>query len=530
MTPRGWIARINHPDGWVRREAVRQWHEQAVAPEDWKTWLPAGIDQVAAKGILLQWLANEDQWSAVDLDDIVSSPDPRLRALLASLIDANEHSVHLVKLLRDADAGVRRSAIESAFASAEVWNSSLGDAVVEAVTAVHHEGVDLPSLATESVDNQGHLAKAIIGRPSDSAIQSLVHQAAQLFAYRADLAESSIVLLRDLKPSDSAKSLTVAAAIVAADRLRGRVSFDPSGTDADLLRRLDASAELLADAKSVVADHALTWIAHRPAEHTGWLRRARQSGSANAFASAVQSLSKLDAVEHADWCADNATGLAYAELQVVVDAALRSDAGRRWFIHAIEQDELPMTLTTDARWQQIFQSKDVGVVASAKRLQATIADQRQNRLATFVSVIDRDGSVDAGREQFRKHCAACHIMEDFGTQVGPDISDSRDKSKRYLLEAIVEPSASIDAGFIGHQVLTSDGEIVQGLVVSQTEQAITLRTSGGVERSFAVDELEVSRTQTTSLMPAGFDAAMTPTQMNDLLHYLKNWRGDTYVK
>lgn len=530
-SPSGWIERLNHADRWVRSEAVRQWLEQDSLPDQWPEWLFRESHRTATQAIVLQWLAANNLLSNQHVELAAGSPEARLRQLVASIADPIQHSRTLITLLADSDPTVRRSAIETAFRSTTAWPPSLGDAVAEATLAVYSGGSSLPSLATESIENQRELAGAVVERTGNANVEELVFEVARLRAFRSEDVDLGDSLQIDTKDESAlTRALTIVAATIQADRLSGRSRFDIKSLDPAVIKELDRVARPLAEMDSNVGQHALTWITHRPNRHLEWLRGVRETGRGPAFSAAVRSLAKADATEHVEWCQANATSLAYGELQSVVDAAIRSDRGRRWFVESIDSGKLPTMMASDVRWKQVSQSDDTEVVEAAKRIQAGLRDQRQKRLTKFVSAIDQPGDLNSGRELFGKHCAACHVMEGVGSLVGPDISDSRSKDKRGLLEAVIDPSAAIDAGFVGYQVLTSDGEVVQGLVVSQTEQTITLRISGGKERSFAVDELDVSQILTRSLMPDGFDTAMSPAQMNDLLHYLKHWRGDTYTQ
>jgi putative heme-binding domain-containing protein len=129
-----------------------------------------------------------------------------------------------------------------------------------------------------------------------------------------------------------------------------------------------------------------------------------------------------------------------------------------------------------------------------------------------------------GKKLFTEHCSVCHQIAGTGTNVGPDISDSRTKTPEALLTSILDPNVAIDAAFIQYSVLTVDGRILDGLLVGETAAAVTLQQKGGQRVSIARDDIERLQAPGISLMPEGFEQTISPSQMSDLLSYLKNWR------
>ena len=111
-----------------------------------------------------------------------------------------------------------------------------------------------------------------------------------------------------------------------------------------------------------------------------------------------------------------------------------------------------------------------------------------------------------------------------GTNVGPDISDSRTKTPSALLTAILDPNAAIDSAFIQHRVLTVDGRVLDGLLVGDANNAVILQQKGGKRVVIPRDNIERLQAPGVSLMPEGFEDTLSPEKMADLLSYLKNWR------
>jgi putative heme-binding domain-containing protein len=76
-----------------------------------------------------------------------------------------------------------------------------------------------------------------------------------------------------------------------------------------------------------------------------------------------------------------------------------------------------------------------------------------------------------------------------------------------LLEAILYPSARLEQAYQGIKVRTVEGDVVQGLVVSETANELELQVSADVRRRISKGEIEARETSTVSIMPVGFENA-----------------------
>jgi putative heme-binding domain-containing protein len=102
-------------------------------------------------------------------------------------------------------------------------------------------------------------------------------------------------------------------------------------------------------------------------------------------------------------------------------------------------------------------------------------------------------------------CATCHAA-DFGYQLGPHLTDVRsDATRGSLVESILHPSKSIREGYQSVTVVTADGEVLSGYLVSRsdTEVVLSLPTDKGGKRVIPADDVEEVNVQGQSTMPAG---------------------------
>jgi len=124
-----------------------------------------------------------------------------------------------------------------------------------------------------------------------------------------------------------------------------------------------------------------------------------------------------------------------------------------------------------------------------------------------------------GRALFQKTCANCHVLYGAGRQVGPDLTGSNRKNLDYLLENVIDPSASVGADFRAWTIVLDDGRVASGVITAQTERTVTLQTA---EQPITLDRNTIEEMQQTqnSLMPDGMLQNLSDEQIRNLVAYL----------
>ena len=110
---------------------------------------------------------------------------------------------------------------------------------------------------------------------------------------------------------------------------------------------------------------------------------------------------------------------------------------------------------------------------------------------------------EAGRKIYEKECASCHRLGDIGKDFGPDLTTINSRfQKKDLLESVLWPSRTISDQYQGWIVETTDGDVLNGLLVREANQKLVLRTAE-VERPIEVPWVKVKsrRRSNVSLMP-----------------------------
>jgi putative heme-binding domain-containing protein len=128
-------------------------------------------------------------------------------------------------------------------------------------------------------------------------------------------------------------------------------------------------------------------------------------------------------------------------------------------------------------------------------------------------------SAAEGRKHFQKLCISCHKLQGEGTMLGPDLTGAGRNGIRYFLENVIDPNAVIGADFQMTTVETKQGDVVSGLLTSETATAVTLRTTVG-ETIVAKADVVSRSTSERSLMPEGLLESLNDREQIELLKFL----------
>lgn len=136
------------------------------------------------------------------------------------------------------------------------------------------------------------------------------------------------------------------------------------------------------------------------------------------------------------------------------------------------------------------------------------------------------GDADRGEaifyEKIAVSCVRCHKIDERGGDVGPVLSKiGKDKTRQYLLEAIVDPNRAVAQGFETVVIETNDGQVLSGIIKKETVDEITLVDANA--KIFTVKTADVdSRQKGQSSMPEDVSKLLTPFEVRDLVEFLQS--------
>jgi len=149
------------------------------------------------------------------------------------------------------------------------------------------------------------------------------------------------------------------------------------------------------------------------------------------------------------------------------------------------------------------------------------SDNRAEVLAKYQSVAGMNGDAAKGAAVFAGNCASCHAFGGQGHAVGPDLGGFRNKSVQDFLVAILDPNAAIEPRFVSYSVETKDGRSLTGIIRAETATSLTLAQGGGVEEKILRGDIAEIKAGNVSLMPEGLEQNMAPSDLADLIAYLR---------
>jgi putative heme-binding domain-containing protein len=215
------------------------------------------------------------------------------------------------------------------------------------------------------------------------------------------------------------------------------------------------------------------------------------------------------------------------------------------------QQDILQTLASRPKWAHaLFDALETQVIArrdvtafTARQLQSlddpivqrrlvsiwgelrTTPDETAKKMTSLKKLLTTNAMKKAdlaiGRAIFQKTCSSCHRLFDAGGTIGPDITGSQRTNIDYLLENMLDPSASVAKDFQMELILLDGGRTVSGLVVDESENAVTVQT---VNERLVVPkkEIETRKLSKVSLMPDGLLNSLSKEEVVALVAYLAN--------
>lgn len=144
-------------------------------------------------------------------------------------------------------------------------------------------------------------------------------------------------------------------------------------------------------------------------------------------------------------------------------------------------------------------------------------------LPPIAELASRQGDAVQGRIIFNTNgtCNKCHVVNGIGKEVGPNLSEIGKKlSREALYESILYPSAAISHNYENWLIITIEGQILTGLLVSETDTSLRIKDEKGILREIPIVAVEERRKQSVSLMPADLQKVMSTDELVDVVEYL----------
>jgi len=143
------------------------------------------------------------------------------------------------------------------------------------------------------------------------------------------------------------------------------------------------------------------------------------------------------------------------------------------------------------------------------------------KFAAFRGLAEKPGDAAHGETLFTTACMTCHNVGGKGGQIGPVLGGAGAMGTETLLRAVLTPNAAMEAGYRAFRVEMKDGDIIDGLLVSQDNEAVVLRRPNTEDLRIRRGEVRRASFTRTSMMPEGLLEALEPEEVSNLFAYLR---------
>jgi putative heme-binding domain-containing protein len=188
----------------------------------------------------------------------------------------------------------------------------------------------------------------------------------------------------------------------------------------------------------------------------------------------------------------------------------------------VETNSLPLDSQRAMRWieDERVQEELGKLYPAVSGFTLAAADEAAEKIARFVD--DHEGDPYRGKAIYRIHCGRCHRLFDDGGNIGPDLTGYQRDQLKTLLRNIVAPSLEIREGYTTESLVTEDGTTLVGFVESEAQDQLVVKGIDGQSQTIAKSDIVARKPQALSIMPERILDGISPSQVSDLLAYLRS--------
>ena len=207
----------------------------------------------------------------------------------------------------------------------------------------------------------------------------------------------------------------------------------------------------------------------------------------------------------------------------------RTDQGAQLLLDAARDGKLPIEVRFVAGSALRSNRKDE-IRKAANELFPSPKSLGKEAVPPLAELVTRNGDAGSGEKLFKTTgtCANCHQVRGQGKVVGPDLTEIGSKlTREAMYVSILDPSAGISHNFESYSALLESGQVIVGLMVSQTDDKVTLKDAQGIERVMPKSDIEQLKKQDKSLMPENLIEALSTQDLVDVVEYMLTLKKST---
>ncbi len=242
--------------------------------------------------------------------------------------------------------------------------------------------------------------------------------------------------------------------------------------------------------------------------------------------SVLPMLIRFDDLEIANHLLQRMPGWDDADRAAAMEVLCSRVSWAHWVLEATDSGVIPKSDLTAFFVRQIANLGNADLNQKLEQQWGKLSQSSQEQKAAIGSMVAEYKSAPlwaysgaAGAGHFKQLCATCHQDDPGSERIAPRLEGSGSKGIDYVVENIVQPNAVIGRDFQARIILTVQGRVISGLVVNQTDSALTIRTASATE-TIAMDDIEEVKVSENSFMPEGLLNTLNQQQRIELFKYL----------
>jgi putative membrane-bound dehydrogenase-like protein len=191
-------------------------------------------------------------------------------------------------------------------------------------------------------------------------------------------------------------------------------------------------------------------------------------------------------------------------------------------VDALEQGTLPPAACSAIQRTALEQHADAALAKRAHAQFAKLLANLDGQIADYSRALANPRDRARGAALFSQHCGVCHQAHGVGVAVGPALAGEARQPEETLLVSILAPNAQITGGYTTYTVLTTGGQVFNGLLVADTASSVTLKQQEGKTQTVLRKEIDSISASPVSLMPESLAKQLSPQDVADILAWLRD--------
>lgn len=204
-----------------------------------------------------------------------------------------------------------------------------------------------------------------------------------------------------------------------------------------------------------------------------------------------------------------------------LELLLSKTASVNLLLDAVEAGRFAKTNITSNRVTYLQAHSDKTIAERAKKLFIVQSSaELEAKLEEYQASLKLKGDAKAGRITFEQRCAQCHKVYDLGYGLGPDLATMANRGEESILVNVIDPNREINPQYVNFNIETKNGDILTGVIDSETSTSVTLVRAGGLKDTVLRSNIADIFSSDLSIMPVGLDDGLSVQDMADLIAFL----------